>query len=727
MSQTPFTLPPPKLLLAATLLFWGIATGQWMIAIPLAVALETPRFYSHRIHLDLADLRRAGQLTSLLAVGALITAFNTNEGLQGFQALMQPGVYANQTEALKRMTQTAVAIFQWLPIIFYPMAWIAAWSVNPSPDWRAMLWFHRTFSPANLSQSPPPKFRVLPLYPFFLVCLASSSASLVQGPWFLLGCTALSAWACWVNRNPATPKASWIANFSLIATAAFILSFLYQIAERKANELYLRWIQQMVQNAADPHENRTAIGSIGRIKNSGRTLFRVKDQGPATPSLLREGSYSTFKSPSWYATKKNPGTAAPLDDGTTWRLSPHPKPQHRSVTISLPLPARKGLLPLPNGASELHNLPVSLLETNRLGFAHVSDSPGFIEFTALFSPGHSLDAPPDADDLSIPDAERPALSRTLATLPLDSLSNPDKVQRIDKMFNDHFRYSLYLQGPPNRSTNTPTSSPIADFLERTRSGHCEYFATATVLLLRQLGIPARYAIGFSVQEKIGAEFRVRDRHAHAWCLAFLDGEWRDVDTTPASWLATEQSQSSWWEPIVDLLSTASYEFTKWRWGQSSVRPYLNVLVWSACSITLVLFLIKKRGSYSPPSPPGSTPQFAIPGTDSELYRIESSIALRLGAPRPPQTPLAHWLSQAEQSPQLPNSSLGLHQAVQLHYRYRFDPNGITRSERDQLRSLCLNWIASTPPKPQKDTLPGRTFTEPNGSSSAAPPNGPPQR
>ncbi|MBT8330725.1 MAG: transglutaminase-like domain-containing protein, partial [Deltaproteobacteria bacterium] len=39
---------------------------------------------------------------------------------------------------------------------------------------------------------------------------------------------------------------------------------------------------------------------------------------------------------------------------------------------------------------------------------------------------------------------------------------------------------------------------IENFLTRSRSGHCEYFATATVLLLRQAGIPARYARGYSV-------------------------------------------------------------------------------------------------------------------------------------------------------------------------------------------------------------------------------------
>ena len=72
---------------------------------------------------------------------------------------------------------------------------------------------------------------------------------------------------------------------------------------------------------------------------------------------------------------------------------------------------------------------------------------------------------------------------------------------------------------------------------RSRAGHCEYFATATVLLLREAGIPARYATGFSVQDFSRMENRsvVRERHAHAWVLAFVNGAWRDLDTTPSNW------------------------------------------------------------------------------------------------------------------------------------------------------------------------------------------------
>src|SRR5207247_2054170 len=78
---------------------------------------------------------------------------------------------------------------------------------------------------------------------------------------------------------------------------------------------------------------------------------------------------------------------------------------------------------------------------------------------------------------------------------------------------------------------------LGEFLQTTRAGHCEYFASATVLLLRAAGVPARYAVGFSVQEWSRLERRwiVRARHAHSWALAYVDGAWREGDTTPPLW------------------------------------------------------------------------------------------------------------------------------------------------------------------------------------------------
>lgn len=88
----------------------------------------------------------------------------------------------------------------------------------------------------------------------------------------------------------------------------------------------------------------------------------------------------------------------------------------------------------------------------------------------------------------------------------------------------HFRYSL--EGQPR----DPNLDPIEDFVTRHPVGHCEYFASALVLMLRSQGIPARMVVGYKTDEwnQLGGFFQVRQLHAHTWVEAFLEPQ--DVPT-----------------------------------------------------------------------------------------------------------------------------------------------------------------------------------------------------
>lgn len=77
--------------------------------------------------------------------------------------------------------------------------------------------------------------------------------------------------------------------------------------------------------------------------------------------------------------------------------------------------------------------------------------------------------------------------------------------------------------------------PVEDFLFAGRSGACEHFATALVLLLRAMDIPARPVGGYTMGDwnEIGKFFTIRQRHAHAWVEVFFPGSgWIPVDPTP---------------------------------------------------------------------------------------------------------------------------------------------------------------------------------------------------
>ena len=89
------------------------------------------------------------------------------------------------------------------------------------------------------------------------------------------------------------------------------------------------------------------------------------------------------------------------------------------------------------------------------------------------------------------------------------------------------------------------------FLNESKQGYCVHFATAGTILLRALGIPARYAEGYVITEDdfekgeytADGYLKVADSHAHAWTEVY--------DSTTASWVPVEMTpgftSESFWE------------------------------------------------------------------------------------------------------------------------------------------------------------------------------------
>jgi protein-glutamine gamma-glutamyltransferase len=137
-----------------------------------------------------------------------------------------------------------------------------------------------------------------------------------------------------------------------------------------------------------------------------------------------------------------------------------------------------------------------------------------------------------------------------------------------------FKYSLETQ---NRD---PAIDPIEDFVTNHRAGHCEYFATALVLMLRSQRIPARMVVGYRTDEwnQIAQCYQVRQLHAHTWVECYLrpsqlprellhgedywrwseSGGWLQLDPTPES---EAKSQTSWYTPITNVLQWFDYAWS----------------------------------------------------------------------------------------------------------------------------------------------------------------------
>ena len=114
-------------------------------------------------------------------------------------------------------------------------------------------------------------------------------------------------------------------------------------------------------------------------------------------------------------------------------------------------------------------------------------------------------------------------SEDIASLALDITdiyNNPyDKAAAITRYLRQNIEYSRTIPNRPNRA------DPMEWFLFDIKTGFCNYYATAQVLMLRSLGIPSRIGVGYA-QGEFDSEtesFVVRRLDSHAWPEVYFAG------------------------------------------------------------------------------------------------------------------------------------------------------------------------------------------------------------
>lgn len=695
---------PPFLLLAA-LLFWGWLSGFLVVGAIMGVLLETARFVGFRWDLDDADFTRIWSFCILLNVVLAVYVFTTNDEGGGVAAMFQARGGQN---AANSVTYTAFRFFCWLPMTCFAFMLAQAFNARPTVPLTGislvLRWRRRKGDQAFSNRY----FNVS--YPYFMACLFSAGIHPNPGtPVYFWGACGLAAWALWPVRSRRFGIGTWLAVLALVMALGLGGVAGINQTQRAIQNFNAQWMAWLFNPRTDPLQAMTSMGRIGRLKLSARIVIwlaprRIGD----VPSYLREASYRNYYAQrmTWYAG----GTPAdytflhPETDNTSWELIPG-KRTTSAVNItcylngwSRDLQAPEGVLPLPSGTARLENVPPNtILRTNNTG-AVIADGRGLLVFDAFYGRGATIDSAPDTGstnhlDLNVPTNEIPALQSAIAEMGLaPRAADAEKIQAVEKFFLTKFTYSTW-QGPDKLATEA--ASPITKFLTTSRSGHCEYFATATVLLLRELGIPARYAVGYYVHEPHGSGYIVRERDAHAWCLAWnkITGRWEDIDTTPGSWVGMESQRTAGSEWFADLRSWLGLQWAKFRWRQAHLQQYI---FWSLIPVLLVLLyhiIFRRRGKLRANQANQSKSEPILwPGLDSEFYQLEKKLAAR-GVPRQTGESLADWLERALRKPALTQWREPLHDLLFLHYRHRFDPRGLSAEEREDLRRNVLAVLA----------------------------------
>ena len=693
-------LKPPPLLMGAALLFWGWQTDFLVAGAMMAAVLEAARLVKARWEFSDEDFTRIWTFCTLLFLAVAVYAFTSNEGPAEFRGFLQNPNFFTQRTAGASSARTAASLVRWVPMVFFLFVAAQAYSSREAIPLRtlSLILSARWKKARKLGQFIPAERGVNISYPYFVACLLAASFHSDENRSYFWGLCALLAWGLWAQRSRRFGVAAWGISLAMAIGLGYLGERGLGNLQNYVAGLNPQWLAGFGRHRFDPTETRTELGSLGRLKASGKIVIRLTAREGPVPPLLREASYRTYRRRTWNSeTAENDFEKVSAETNDTTYLLLREKANSASVNISCFLPGGRGLLPLPTGCGRLDNLMAYILEKSGLGT--VSErGPGLVVFDASFGPGATIDEPPGTSfDLSVPPGEIPALDQVLADLRLAEQTPEQAVKTLGRFFASKFSYRTWQEPPSWRRTN---ETALTRFLLRSRSGHCEYFATAGVLLLRRAGIPARYAVGWAVHEGAGKEYVVRQRDAHAWCLVWdrNSATWRDVDFTPGSWVQAESQRATALQFLSDAWSRLSFEFSKFRWGQSHLRQYFLWALAPVLALLLYQILFRTRRRRQGRAGAATAAPRDWPGLDSEFYQLEQRLARR-GLTREAGEPLSDWLQRLRRDPALADLQAALQQLLLLHYRYRFDPLGLSVAEREALKQqagLCLDKLSSRP-------------------------------
>ncbi|MCR5212997.1 MAG: transglutaminase domain-containing protein [Eubacterium sp.] len=176
--------------------------------------------------------------------------------------------------------------------------------------------------------------------------------------------------------------------------------------------------------------------------------------------------------------------------------------------------------------------------------------------------------------LEVPEINKPVIDDFIEEAGLKKGQPMDVVKQIRDYFEANIPYTI-------RPGATPWRQDFVNyFLTKNRKGYCAHFATVATLVLREMGIPARYCEGYVISfnqvvdngeiiegeqysnhydgynpmdETALVRIDASDADAHAWVEVY-DGEngWVKVEVTPSAGLEEEEEDSSFWDAFSNL-------------------------------------------------------------------------------------------------------------------------------------------------------------------------------
>ena len=635
----------PRYLGGLSAIFWGWQCELIWFALPVAIVLEARYYLNRRWALTKTDFYRVADLTTIALLTMVFFLFLNRQDYHFITTLLT-----------------------WSPILLFPLVAVLAYSSTPRMSLDILFYSLRGQREA-VQQSWDMD------YVYLGACLLAAGLGKEGSYYFpvvviILGCSLYQL------RSLRFTKKIFVASLCAIlltATAFHHGIRTTHLSIKKQTEL---WIASWISQRTDPLKTRTALGKVGQLKLSDSIAFRIKPSSgkPDFPSLLVEAVYNSASGTDWEVFDPRFKTVEHADD-FTWRFSEasiYPYPESK---IYLEFDRDRSLIPVPSQLVELNELPATDISMSTYGAIQGIGLIPAPHYTVSYDSEPHLGDVPSPIDLLVPEEHRISLHQVTDR----QTSVEEAIPFIHQFFSD-FRYTLF------QNDTESTDDPLGHFLQTSKAGHCEHFASATTLLLRHLGIPSRYVVGYAVQEWNDdmKMYIVRDRHAHAWASAYVNGQWIPIDTTPHQWLQMEENHSSFLQPVWDTLGNNRFLFALW-FNDQKLSDYEKALYGIGFLLAIILIwriatseqVIIKREKITNAS------NWILPGEDSPFFRIEAQLSI-LGFRRGKGELMTEWLMRIERPELLP--------MLTNHNRWRFDPQGISVVEKKKLADQVKSWL-----------------------------------
>ena len=298
----------------------------------------------------------------------------------------------------------------------------------------------------------------------------------------------------------------------------------------------------------------TSVSDAQR-KNPEAVVFTVEGDKP--PGYMRTMSFQAFDGVQWRAWKRRGvrrmgvdvrlavstipnGVSAEdaelVEGGTLYPVARQPVGNTERFVVRIPA-GRGKVVPLPLTTAWL------FARVRRMALdPHGAIVPGMVDSEALVAYRCEADrVVPEARYLSVlqtlPTQDREFVKQLSDSVVGDETTVQGTARALERWFGENFAYSLDSPAGAKAPGSTGEErTALRAFLEYQHAAHCEFFATATVFMLRAQGIPCRISTGYLVYELNDSQdyYVAANRHAHAWAEAW-DAEsdnWIVVESTP---------------------------------------------------------------------------------------------------------------------------------------------------------------------------------------------------